>query len=115
MNAKSVATLTAERWRKMKSIFHAAIELEEFSRLDFILRECDGNRELAAEIEQLLLAFQQAPQFHVAASPPALPQRSIFGEYSIERVIGQGGMGTVYLAHRADGQGKPETKGSRRH
>src|SRR5579864_3445746 len=104
MNAKSVATLTAERWQKMESIFHAALELKESRRPDFILRECDGNRELAAEILQLLVAFQQAPQFHVAASPPARPQRAVFGDYSIEREIGQGGMGTVYLAHRADGQ-----------
>jgi len=104
MNPKSAATLTAERWRKMESIFHAALEVEESRRPDFILGACDGNRELAAEIEQLLLAFQQAPQFHVAATPPARPQRGVFGEYSIEREIGQGGMGTVYLAHRADGQ-----------
>ena len=104
MNAKRAATLTEERWRKMESVFHAALEVEESRRPGFILRECDGNRELAAEIEPLLLAYQQAPRFSLAASPPARQEPAIFGEYCIEREIGQGGMGTVYLAHRADGQ-----------
>jgi serine/threonine protein kinase len=103
MNPHEVATLTAERWRRMESIFHAALEVEESARPDFVFRSCDGDSVLQGEVEQLLLAFHEAQQIK---SPPAFagPQRGAFGEYRIDCEIGAGGMGTVYLAHRADGQ-----------
>jgi non-specific serine/threonine protein kinase/serine/threonine-protein kinase len=87
----------------MESVFHAALELEESARPDFVFRSCDGDAVLQEEVEQLLLAFHQARQIK---SPPAFagPQRGAFGEYRIDCEIGAGGMGTVYLAHRADGQ-----------
>ncbi|MGD0301467.1 MAG: serine/threonine-protein kinase [Bryobacteraceae bacterium] len=103
MNHTGVATLTAERWRRMESIFHRAIEVEESARTDFVVQCCAGDSALQAEVEQLLCAFHEARE----ATSPLAPHRTArraFGEYSIDRELGAGGMGTVYLAHRADGQ-----------
>jgi non-specific serine/threonine protein kinase/serine/threonine-protein kinase len=87
----------------MESIFHAALEVEESARPDFVFRSCDGDSVLQGEVEQLLLAFHEAQQ--IISSPAfAGPPRGAFGEYRIDCEVGAGGMGTVYLAHRADGQ-----------
>jgi len=97
------ATMTPERWRRMEVIFHGALEEELSQRQDFVRHACEGDRELLDAVEQLLVGFDEQSRFTAPVEAPRCAGR-IFGEYRVEREIGHGGMGTVYLAQRADGQ-----------
>jgi serine/threonine protein kinase len=71
---------------------------------------CAGDPELRAEVESFLKAEPAAAPFYEAlASGPLDPLEehdphvgSQLGHYHIERLIGRGGMGAVYLARRTD-------------
>lgn len=95
------------RWHKVSEIFHAAVELEGDRRTDFLDLKCDGDPELRSEVESLLLAntgagdFIREPAVHLAdpseSEMPSLAGTTL-GHYKIEKSIGRGGMGEVYLA-----------------
>jgi tetratricopeptide (TPR) repeat protein len=95
---------------EIESIFHEAVEAPEEARAALIETRCHGDSELAAEVLSLLRACQA--QEHLSASQRLQPdggqddQRSHkrIGPYELDRLLGRGGMGAVYLAHRADGQ-----------
>ena len=102
----------SERWERVNSIFDDAVELAEPERARFLEQECGDDRELRAEVDSLLASDAEASQF-IEDPPLALP-RELFpedrndpagqqlGAYRIIREIGRGGLGTVYLAERAD-------------
>ena len=98
----SAMSMTPERWRRMESIFHRALEVEAPSRGEFVRRSCQGDAELLEAVEQLLAGFDEQSRFTAPEPAPRVTDR-VFGEYRIDRELGHGGMGTVYLAHRADG------------
>jgi len=113
--------MNAETWEQLKSLFHSALEVEESQRAAFLDQACEGNAELRSRVERLLVSHEEAGSFLVS---PALlgsginlladgdnDQRAVhektrvgqrIGPYEIVREIGHGGMGTVFLAARAD-------------
>jgi serine/threonine protein kinase len=82
-------------WARVKELFHGALEREPEERLAFVHDSCD-EAEVRAEVERLLAAHQQAGGF-IERSPVAMAGR-VIGHYKIERALGAGGMGAVYLA-----------------
>ncbi len=88
-------------------LFEIALETpaEEIEAL--LARECEGLPDLRAEVESLLVAHRRAAGFleRAPAGPgdEASSAGADVGPYRLLDRIGQGGMGTVYLAERADG------------
>ncbi len=104
--------MNAERWQKVKSILAEALEHESpEERTALIERSCAADAELLHEVESLMAEADETDSLEecaesVAAARPLDDSSDIgrrVGAYVITREIGHGGMGTVYLAARADG------------
>jgi eukaryotic-like serine/threonine-protein kinase len=100
----------SNRWLRIEFLFYAALELEPDARPAFLDENCDGDSELRREVESLLhssgktLGFIADP---VQDAVQGIAEEEAFsgkriGAYQILRVLGEGGMGKVYLAARAD-------------
>ena len=98
-----------DAWRHVHELFHLALERQDSERLRFLDEACGGDTVLRAEVTSLLQAHTRASQFLESpassgspasspADPGALVGRDV-GQYRIERMLGRGGMGVVYLAH----------------
>ncbi len=101
--------MSPERWRKIKSLFDAAMEIEASGRGAFLDNNCDGDAVLRGEVRRLIDSFENAESFiekPAAAEVASLilePSETLkngqrFAHYEIQRQIGVGGMGEVYLA-----------------
>lgn len=92
----------AARWRSIKAIFHDVVDLpaaEQAARLEQLTA---GDVSLREEVGALLTADRQTSARLEAVAEPladAIIGQTV-GAYRIEREIGHGGMGTVYLARR---------------
>jgi len=95
---------------EIEAIFHEALAARAEARVELIETRCRGDRELAAEVRTLLEACQAEERFTTSqrvgpdAAQETPPLRQRVGPYQLDRLLGRGGMGAVYLAHRADGQ-----------
>ncbi len=100
-------------WEKVKDVFSSVID-EPAERLDQLLREkCVGDEALYAEVRSLIDASSTPDNIIEKnaidlAAKIDLPQIEYtdrhFGKYRIIREIGSGGMGSVFLAERDDGE-----------
>ncbi|HBL30218.1 MAG TPA: serine/threonine protein kinase, partial [Acidobacteria bacterium] len=105
--------MDADLWRRTDELFAAALDLPVEEREGFLTAECGEDGALRAAVERLLAADSQAEQFLAApavldlAAQEALEADAAaglrLGPYTLLHRLGQGGMGTVYLASRDDG------------
>jgi len=100
----------SDHWRKLEELFYAALDLAPSERPSFLDHSCEADSALRREVEILLNSsdktwgfFQkplQAAAEQVTAGSDFFGQR--IGDYKVIRLMGEGGMGKVYLAARAD-------------
>ncbi len=101
---------TTDRSEKIAELVETAFELEPAERINFLDQNCEEDVELRAEIESLLKFqapsrnFIEEPAYHIAAETLVAEDTSELqagdevGGYKIRSLIGEGGMGEVYLA-----------------
>lgn len=101
------------KWNRIKKLFNRALDVEKIDRIEWLKKECGENEQLFNDVKRLLKArHHQSP---IDKPLDKLPE-SIFlpenddefiknvGNYRLIDVIGEGGMGVVYLAERKDGE-----------
>ena len=119
--------MSAADFDRIELLFHEAKAMAPASRTEFLSKACAGDSELRANVESLLLSHDQASNASFldtpataggsgaqsglpagthrhrdpGSDPQALLGKSV-GPYRVERFVGGGGMGDVYLAVRLE-------------
>lgn len=96
-----------DEFRRARDLFWRAIEIDPARREEFIERECGSDSALRTRLGKLVDAYARGEQFlehpthlsdPIAPRPPYLVKDQLIDQYRIERQLGEGGMGVVYLA-----------------
>lgn len=104
----------ASRWQQLKRLLQSAIELPPAEQQSYLDDACAGDPSLRREVESLMVHADAEDflEYGVArAAAEALDlietvdlEGQHLGPWKIGKRIGEGGMGAVYLAERADGE-----------
>jgi Serine/threonine protein kinase len=99
----------SDRYKKIKTLFNQALEMDVAEREIFLEKSCGGDKELFVEIKKMLVFSdgndtaddaleKNAFELFAVANHDEIPEK--IGDYKIIREIGRGGMGAVYEAVR---------------
>ncbi len=106
--------MTPERWAQVRQIFDGALERPEVDRAAYLRVVCARDDELRREVESLLSSHDAAGDFlerpaanlsgitqtlsSSSVEVPEYPPGHRIGLYQLQKCIGRGGMGSVWLA-----------------
>lgn len=114
--------VSTNRWEKLQELFNAALQREPGERMAFAHEASVGDAEFQAELESLLRSYDEESKFLKEPAPGAEAAQRILreidavepeldggtrrypaaiGKYKVLRLVGEGGMGSVYEAEQA--------------
>ena len=92
-------------WSRVRALLEGALERDAQERRAWLAGELEGDEAALEQVLELLALDEESSTGD--SGPSRLPDPIELGErvgpYVIRRVLGRGGMGTVFLARRADG------------
>jgi Tol biopolymer transport system component len=101
--------MTPERWEQIGRLHEAVAQLPPAERAAYLAGCCEGDEALRREVESLLAAEEAAGEFlapgamkdaarMLVGEEGLLPVGGRVGHYRVLSLLGEGGMGEVYLA-----------------
>ncbi|HEX4972279.1 MAG TPA: serine/threonine-protein kinase [Steroidobacteraceae bacterium] len=98
------------RWEKLSPLLDELLVLDAPARAERIEELRRNGHADAADLADLVAQYAEMDREGFLADPVVRPvqepglQGQVIGSYTLDSLLGQGGMGTVWLAHRSDGR-----------